>query len=59
MSISRCCKNEVFVITDYYACEHCGRPCDTINLSHLVKDYYDDARNQVKVEDAFIKPQEL
>ena len=28
--VSRCCKNDVTVEFDYYVCDKCGRPSDTI-----------------------------
>ncbi len=31
MILSRCCKDGVNVIHDYYVCETCDRACDTIS----------------------------
>lgn len=28
--LSRCCRKEIEVVHDYYACGHCSRPCETI-----------------------------
>ena len=30
MVLSRCCKDSVFVVHDYYVCENCHFACDTI-----------------------------
>lgn len=45
--LSRCCKSNVYVIIDYYMCEKCHRTCSLM----LVKDDYDDARNQTEIKE--------
>ena len=49
--ISRCCKTEVYVTVDHYICELCLKPCNTIDPSLLVKDYYNDTGCQTKVKE--------
>lgn len=29
MLLSRCCKADIFVLTDYYMCENCHQACRT------------------------------
>ncbi len=33
MILSRCCRIDVFVLTDYYICSRCHRPCATLDVS--------------------------
>lgn len=42
MIISRCCKDSIYVAHDYYVCERCSLPCDTISSISLRKDMNDD-----------------
>jgi hypothetical protein len=51
MILSRCCKAEVFVIHDYYACTICNLACDTISNTKSSKDYYDDTRRETETKD--------
>lgn len=53
MILSRCCKEAVDVIHDYYVCERCRKPCATITSSSYVKDDDNDAGNDVEIETFF------
>ena len=49
MIVSKCCKKKLFVVMDYYHCEHCHKPCDSIFSLSLTDDCY-DSRNESAVE---------
>jgi len=38
MMISRCCKEDVKALVDYYVCMNCYRSCDTLFPLQLSKD---------------------
>jgi hypothetical protein len=58
MVISICCKSHVHVISckqsvNYYSCDKCNRPCDTMSQSRLnamEKYSHDDARDEFKAK---------
>ncbi len=45
MIVSRCCKEGLDVECDYFICEKCGKPCDTIFVINLETDSHDDKRS--------------
>lgn len=47
MILSRCCKNIVYIVHDYYVCDKCHLCCATIDSSRIVKtkkENFDDTR---------------
>lgn len=42
MFVSRCCKEIVQVVMDYFMCVKCGRPCDTLCSLNLEAISHDD-----------------
>ncbi len=44
MIVSRCCKDFVNVEHDYFVCQNCGRPCDTVSAINLEAFSHDDKR---------------
>jgi hypothetical protein len=51
MIVSRCCKKNLFIELDYYACERCSRPCDTVTIAVTEdKEEKHDARNDAEIE---------
>jgi hypothetical protein len=47
MSVSRCCRKDVYIELDYFVCEACARPCDTIVLVNTEGDGNNDATNVI------------
>ncbi len=48
MILSRCCKENVFILIDYYVCEKCHRSCDTLFSMDFMSESQDDARDDSK-----------
>jgi hypothetical protein len=44
MLISRCCKEKVGVESDYFVCDSCGKPCDTLCVLIMENLFHDDER---------------
>jgi hypothetical protein len=49
MILSRCCKDDLEVVQDYYVCVSCGKSCDTVFVLSLETDRHDDSRTDHKV----------
>lgn len=50
MVISRCCKDMVYPLVDYYVCGNCHFPCGTLDSSILLRDYADDTGREAKTK---------
>jgi hypothetical protein len=53
MMLSRCCKENIRVLVDYYVCEKCFRACDTIFSLQWTSDSHDDSGNDGEIEKIF------
>lgn len=51
--ISRCCKQDVFAMVDYYTCSVCHFPCGIFFDVNNTKDYINEQRHESQVESAF------
>jgi hypothetical protein len=47
MIVSRCCKELVYVVHDYYVCEKCHVPCMTTFSLNMDDEYEHDATGDV------------
>jgi hypothetical protein len=50
--VSRCCKQEVFALVEYYACSRCHFPCDIVCIN-IHKDNAHELRHESQIENAF------
>lgn len=48
MILSRCCKDDVFVESDYFVCDACFMPCDTIFVIQGLGNSHDDTGNPIE-----------
>jgi hypothetical protein len=53
MIISRCCKESVYVVHDYYVCGKCNLACGTLSSLSWMSESYDDTRNDFEIETIF------
>jgi hypothetical protein len=50
--VSRCCKQEVFILVDYYTCSRCHFPCDIVQ-ERPHKEMFNEFRHENEAESAF------
>jgi len=53
MFISRCHKSTVYVLTDYYICDNCGKSCDIVSSPTWMRDRHDDTRYDAEAQAIF------